>query len=116
MKEKSCKPVFHYVSSPDEQVLIDQNSGEFLYEDGKVFAIKPENYLLNAKQIEFVNKKILFVAGHTGIGKYLLEHSQVFTGNYVVVIGRSLENKTEGRVEFVKGDLTDPTFMKGLFE
>src|SRR5690606_27266409 len=64
LKEKNCKPVFHYVSSPDEQVLIDQNSGEFLYDNGKVFTIKPENYLLNAKQIEFVNKKILFVAGH----------------------------------------------------
>ena len=116
LKEKSCKPVFHYLSTPDEQVLADQSSGEYLYRDGKTFTIKPENYLLNTKQIEFVNKKILFVAGHTGIGKYLLEHSQVFTGNNVVVVGRSLENKVEGRIEFVKGDLTDHRFMKGLFE
>ena len=117
-KDFSINIHFHYMDEYQEGLHFGNNIETF-YIDKKVYRtiFTPLNSQINDnKTSKIIYKNVLFIAGHKGIGKEIIEHSQLLKDSKsITIIGRSLTKKDIGRFHYRKCDITKEKELLNIF-
>lgn len=102
----------HFVSHEKQQLIVSDQI-EIFYDN----QVEVEKFIpLYLENKDIVIRKVIFIGGHKGLGKLLIEESTFLKNAELIVLGRSVKNKKINNITYQKVDITNEKDLKRVFE